>query len=94
MTTQYLRSDDHVYRQIAGEDMLVALRRSAVSPLFELTASAVLLWQRLSAWCTADELTDALLAAFEVDRETAAADVEQFVEQLRSVGALQIREKV
>ena len=93
MTTQYLRSDDHVYRQIAGEDMLVALRRSAVSPLFEMSPSAVVLWKHLSSWSTLDELVETILSTFDVDRETAATDVAQFIEQLRSVGALQFREK-
>ena len=37
---------------------------------------------------TVDELVDALLSEYEVDRETAAHDVEQLVAQFRESGIL------
>jgi hypothetical protein len=92
MATEYHRGDSHVYRSIAGESLLVALRREAVSPLFALTPTAVALWQRLATWATLETLAQSLVEAFEVSTDVAIADVRVFIEQLREIGAVQIRE--
>ena len=48
----------------------------------------MLLWNRLQEECTEEDLVNALLAEYQVDRETAAADVKAFVQQMREVGIL------
>lgn len=89
--TQYRRDDRHVYRHIAGEHLLIAIHRDAVAPMFAFSPTAASLWEQLEAWVTPLGLTDHLVDHFEVDRERAEHDVGEFVEQLLSVGALQIQ---
>jgi hypothetical protein len=90
--TEYRRDDRHVYREIAGEHLLIALHREAVAPMFAFTPTAASLWSRLDGWVTPDGLTDHLVSHFEVDRDLAERDVAEFLEQLLSIGALQSRE--
>ena len=93
MTTQYQRGERHVYRHVAGEHLLIALHGDSLEPLFALTPTAAVLWSRLEAWCTTDELADALVREYEVTREQAATDVEEFLQQLEEVQAVKRREQ-
>ena len=53
-----------------------------------LSESGLLLWKKLQAECTEEALVEALLAEYEVERETAQADVQAFLEQLDKAGLL------
>jgi hypothetical protein len=92
VTTQYRRGDRYVYRHVAGEHMLVALHRDTVAPLFSLTVTGAAIWQALAEWSSADAVVDVLTREFEVERDEAAADVVEFLGQLRQMGALVERE--
>ena len=89
---EYLRRDEFVYRHVAGEHLLVALRRDRQAPLFMLSATGAFVWERLGTWQTASGLAAALEERFEVDGDTAASDVATFLAQLRELGAVQQRE--
>ena len=89
---EYLRRDDYVYRHVAGEHLLVALKRERLAPLFMLSVTGAHLWERLTDWSSPDLLAESLVERFEVDRETAAADVANFLAQLRELGAIDVRE--
>lgn len=57
--------------------------------MVRLNETGAFLWKKMSEGdVTVDELVDALLSEYEVDRETAAHDVEQLVAQLRESGIL------
>lgn len=92
MGTEYRRDDRHVYREIAGEHLLIALHREAVAPMFAFTPTAAALWSQLDDWTTPARLADHLLTRFEVERDQAERDVGEFLEQLLSIGALRTRE--
>jgi hypothetical protein len=92
METEYRRDDKHVYRQIAGEHLLIALHRDAVAPMFAFTPTAAALWSTLGEWVTKDQLVAYLVEHFEVDREEAERDVDEFLEQLLTIRALESRE--
>ena len=79
-----------VLREIAGENLLIPVGQTALKlhGMITLSESGRLLWQRLQEECTEEDLVNALLAEYQVDRETAAADVKAFVHQLREVGIL------
>ena len=89
---EYLRRDDYVYRHVAGEHLLVALKRERLAPLFMLSVTGAHLWERLAHWMSPDLLVEALIERFEVDRQQAAADVASFLAQLREIGAVDARE--
>ena len=92
VTTQFKRSDRHIYRHVAGEHMLIAIHRDTVAPMFSLTPTAAALWKAMADWASPADLVDALTNQFDVDAEQASADVTEFLEQLRQIGAVSARE--
>ncbi|MBC7789573.1 MAG: PqqD family protein [Anaerolineae bacterium] len=89
---QYRRGERHVYRNIAGEHLLIALHRDTVAPMFAFTPTAAFLWNRLAAWSTNARLAEQVAEQFEVSLDQAAQDVAGFLEQLSGIGALETRE--
>ena len=83
-------SSDFILREIAGESILVPVGSAAMqfNGLITLNETARTLFLALAQERTVEELTDAVTAEYEVDRATARADVEEFLRQLREVGAL------
>ena len=91
-TTQYKRGDRHVYRHVAGEHLLISMHRDSVAPMFSFTATGAVIWGALADWTTRDAIAEAILAQFDVPADEAAADVDNFLNQLQEIGALQARE--
>ena len=55
--------------------------------MLQLNQTAAFLWNLMAARdCTEDELVDALLEEYDIDRTTAAADVHRIVELLATNG--------
>lgn len=81
---------DLILREIAGEHILVPVGETAlrVKGMISLTESGALLWERLQTECTEEDLVRAILEEYDVDRETAAADVTSFLDQLRTLNLL------
>ena len=93
MAQRIRRGDRHVYRQIAGEHLLVSISRATVAPLFALTPTGAALWEQLEEWTTADSLAEYLVQHYDVARERAQADVAEFLEQLTTISALQVADE-
>lgn len=83
-------SDEFVLREIAGEYLLVPVGSAASGfhGLITLNETGNLLFSALSRECTVGDLTTLLTAEYDVDLQTARADVLEFLQQLRDVGAL------
>ena len=94
MPTEFQRAAYFVHREIAGEHLLVALRRDAAAPIFAMTPTAAAIWDRLDHWATLDDLVGHVLAEFDVTREVATQDVTAFLEQLRTANALDTRQSI
>ena len=80
-----------VLREIAGESLLIPVGQTAlkIHGMITLSESGLLLWKRLQTECTEEELVEALLTEYQVDRETASADVKAFIRQMQEVGILE-----
>lgn len=80
-----------ILREIAGEHLLIPTGQAAlrIHGMVNLSESGLVLWNKLQSDCTEQVLVDALLAEYEVERETAAADVRDFVAQMVDVGLLE-----
>ena len=80
-----------VLREIAGEYLLIPVGQMALKlhGMITLSESGLLLWNHLQEECSEDDLVDAILAEYQVDRETAAADVKAFIRQMEEVGLLE-----
>lgn len=83
-------SNEFILREIAGETLLVPVGSAAAkfNGLIALNGTARTIFLALAQECTVEELTALVTAEYDVDRETARGDVEEFVEQLRQIGAL------
>ena len=56
--------------------------------MITLNETGAFLWERLSADTTQETMVDALLAEYEVDRDTAAQCVDAFIEKLKEYECL------
>jgi len=86
MTELRLRRADLSWRELDGE--IVALD-SGNSVYLSTNSSGTLVWHRLAAGTTRDQLVSELAATFEIPAEQAAADVDSFVDALRTQGLLE-----
>ena len=82
--------NEMVLREVAGEHILIPVGQMAlqVKGMISLSESGCLLWRKLQQDCTLEELTDAILAEYDVDRETARQDVQEFLDRLDGLGIL------
>ena len=84
-------SKDLILREVAGEYILIPVGKTAlkIHGMINLSESAVLLWKKLQEDCTEEELVQALLVEYDIDRETAAADVRELIEQMQKIGVIE-----
>ena len=82
------RNHEFVLREVAGETLLVPIGTTTLSldGMLVLNACGRFLWERLEAAESEDALVDALLEEYEVDRQTASRDVQEFLSELRKLG--------
>ncbi|MDO8806175.1 MAG: PqqD family protein [Elusimicrobiota bacterium] len=76
---------DLAYRRIAGEMFIVDASRAE---LHELNSPAALIWEGLASGKKESALVSAITAEFEVDEETARADMNSFIAELLKAGLL------
>ena len=75
--------DGYMLRQLGSQPVVVATGDAAqdFKGLVRLHGTGSFLWEQLADHdCTAEDLVEALLAEYNVDRETAQSDVESFLE--------------
>lgn len=78
-----------ILRTVAGET--VALPSNGVTNLdmmITLNGTGKFLWEKLAVGAEKDELVDALLAEYDVDRERAEKSVDAFVSRLKELDFL------
>jgi len=78
-------------RDIAGQSVVVPLGARVVefNGIMTLSESAALLWRKLEKNSSIDEMIDLILTEYDIDKDTAQKDVEEFVENMRSNSILE-----
>ena len=73
-------------RDIAGQAVVVPLGSRVVefNGIMTLSESGALLWRKLEKNSSFEEMVELLLAEYDIDKETASKDVENFLESMRS----------
>lgn len=81
---------DFVVREIVGEYVMVPLGEGALafSGMISTSETGALLAEALRQDVTRQELLERLLAEYDVDEQTANADLEEFLSQLRKLDLL------
>ena len=80
---------NYVSHTFGGEHLTVGAGRDAFSGVIRANASAALLMEALSAGAEEAELTALLTERYAVSEETAARDVGELLETLRSIDAIE-----
>lgn len=85
-----IASKNFIPREIAGEYLLVPTGAASaqLNGLITLNELGYFIFQTLQSEQSVDSLVAAITAEYDVDTDTARADVLEFLAQLRAVGAL------
>ena len=77
--------DGFILRKVADQYIAVAVGEQSVNfnAMVTVNETGAFLWDRLKNEKTKKELLGALLAEYDVDEETAKADISEFLEKLR-----------
>ena len=80
----YRKNPDVVARSIAGELLLVPIRGKVADMkwIFSLNPVGELIWQELDAEKSIDDIRDRVVSEFDVTREAAMSDIEDFISEL------------
>ena len=80
-----------VLRQVAGTWVVLPLGAETVnfSGMLQLNESGAMLWRVLEEGGSQDALVEALLGEYDVTREQAEADVQEFLAKLTQTGCMQ-----
>lgn len=86
----FRRSDDVVCRAVGLESILVPIRNNVGNLDFVYTLSPVAarIWALIDGVRTADEIAEAIMAEYDVDRDTVMADLTELVSDLAGVSLL------
>lgn len=87
----FRRTESIVARKIADEVFLVPVKGkiAEIQRMFVLNTVGECIWNHLEAARTHREIVGAVLAAFDVDETAAAADVDEFLQELRGAGLVE-----
>ena len=80
-----------VLRDIAGDTVIVPVGETALSynGMITTTKTGAVIWRELEKGCDRETLIQALLEQFDVDRDTAAMDTDEFLQQLENAGLIE-----
>ncbi|MEI3339064.1 MAG: PqqD family protein [Eubacterium sp.] len=81
---------EFVLREIAGDYILVPVGDTALefNGLITLNEVGAFLWGKLQQDVELEQLVDAVLDEYDIDKETATHDAEEFVENLKKAGII------
>ena len=81
--------DGLILRQVAGENVVLNVGSDVdLNGMITLNQTGCTLWERLQEEAELSDLTQALLAEYEVDEPTAQAAAQRFVEKLKGLDLL------
>jgi hypothetical protein len=87
---RYQKDAAMVSRQIAGEVILVPIRKNVgdLESIYTLNDTAACVWALLDGQHTRAEICEQVAAEFEVSSEEAAHDLDELLTQLVEIGAV------
>lgn len=83
--------DGYILREVAGSNIIVAVGDEAVNfdGIRTLNETGTFLWKKIEEGIDKQGLADALIEEYEVDNDTAKADVDEFIELLNANGLIE-----
>lgn len=82
--------NNFILRKIADDYLLIPVGETAlkVQGMVALSESGCMLYQMLQTGCARDDLLAAMLREYEISSDTAAADIDSFLDQMRELEML------
>ncbi len=83
--------DNFMLREIAGTWVVVPIGQRVIdfNGLINLSETGAFIWSKLSAGETSEEILLRITEAYDIDIETAAKDMDEFLSQLKDAGIYQ-----
>jgi hypothetical protein len=90
MIKHYGKNDMMVGRKIADEFILVPIRQTVgdLQCMYTLNGVGARIWELIDGHSTIDDITTAIVREYEVETPQAKADVIEFLEQMKEIGAV------
>ena len=90
LDARYNRDPSIVSREIAGETILVPIRRNVgdLESIYTLNETGARIWALLDGSRTVAAIRDAISEEYEVEAEAAEQDIIELLAQLESIGAV------
>lgn len=91
-TEAYMKvKENYIPREVAGEYLLIPVGEAALKTkgLISMTESGYLLFCKLQQSTTRGELLQCILGEYDVSDAQAEADIEEFLQQMRSLDMLE-----
>ena len=90
LASRYERDPNVVSREIAGEQILVPIRKRAVdmAALYVLNETGARIWSLLDGQRSLADVRDLLIEEYDVQPEAAEGDLLEIVGQLQEIGVL------
>jgi hypothetical protein len=92
LATYYNRDPNVVSREVAGERILVPIRKqtTGTAAIYVLNETGAHIWSLLDGHHSLAEIRDSLAAEYEVEPGTAQADLMEIVAQLQELGVIKV----
>jgi DNA-directed RNA polymerase delta subunit len=86
----YIRSDAVVSRVIAGETLIVPVRKGVgdLASIYSLNEVASSIWQTIARPCSKSEIVQTIEQHFQGERQQVEHDVEVFLTEMASAGLI------
>ena len=87
----FKKNEQVIFREIAGEALLVPIRDKLadMQSIFALNPVAEYIWQQLDGEHTFEEICDGITSRFKVGKEEAESDLTEFIDRLREAKLIQ-----
>lgn len=87
----YKKNEDFVYRVIAGETLLVPIRKAIkeLQSIYSLNETACYIWENVDGKRSLAEIAQGMKLEFQLDDCDALEDIKEFIGKLKEIGAIQ-----
>jgi len=84
------RNNDFIFRRIADEGVLVPLyqQENEENCIYTLNGIGAFIWEKLEKPSSVAELRSAIFAEYEADPDTIDADLDRFLVEMKTIGAV------
>lgn len=79
-----------ILRKVGGQNVVVAVGKASLefNGIIRLNDTGKFLWEQMKGDITEEQLLNAMLNAYDIDRETAEKDISAFIDKLKGADLL------